>query len=222
MENKKANSKLVGALIVVIVLLLVCGGFLVYSLLSNKSDYNLGGTENNNQQLSGDSDDSSTNDVVNSGNTLYDVSKLNVKVLNGWNIFGDLSKNANEVEKIVLDKYIILLNLDGKVSLNGYINDKLISGSLNVSNVLDIVYFSTANGDESLNFLYLLTNNGDVYSYKLGNIDNKNFSVEKVNTVSNVQKLFISNGGKENSGGSWALFAITENNDCVMLNAASV
>lgn len=54
MENNKNNSKFIVLLLIIIVLLLTGGGFLVYTLLSNNPNYNLGGIGSSNSQLSGD------------------------------------------------------------------------------------------------------------------------------------------------------------------------
>ena len=113
------------------------------------------------------------------------------------------------------------LDITGKVKVKSYVNDKWITGDLSVNNIMDIIVFDVP-APETEQLLYLLTDTGDVYWYKFGEADNKNFAVVKVDNISNVQKLFISHFTKENAGGSWALFAITKNGDCVMLKGESV
>ena len=75
---------------------------------------------------------------------------------------------------------------------------------------------------ESNQLLYLLTDDGNVYYYRIGDVENNNFNVTKVENVSNVKQLFISSFSKVNAGGSWALFAITDNDDCIMIIGESV
>jgi len=61
MENNKSNNKLVITLIIIIVLLLTGGGFLVYTLLSNNPNFNLGGSDSSNSQLSGEENNINNN-----------------------------------------------------------------------------------------------------------------------------------------------------------------
>lgn len=64
MENK--NNKLVIFLLIVIICLLAGGGFLGYTLLSDKanSNVNLGGSENNNNQLAGENNNADKKDIT--------------------------------------------------------------------------------------------------------------------------------------------------------------
>jgi len=54
MEKNKTNNKLVIFLLIIIILLLVGGGYIVYTLLSDNPNFNLGEKDNSNSQLSGD------------------------------------------------------------------------------------------------------------------------------------------------------------------------
>lgn len=119
--------------------------------------------------------------------------------------------------------YSIALHADGTVSVgttdengNGY-ND-----NLNTSNVVDLVQFVVAGtSDESL--FYILTDNGDVYYYRIGDLVDKKYNVTKVENVSNVKKIFTYYwGGKPNAGGSWSIYAVTNNDEYIELKGDSV
>lgn len=163
------------------------------------------------------------NEESNKNKNFYNVSELNVKAFNEYGVFKDISKNGNVSESLHIgENYFVSLDLSGNVEVSGYIEENHITSNLNINNVIDIIDFFISGAEETEQILYLLTENGEVYFYKVGEINNRNFNVTKVDNVSNVVKLFISNYSKENAGGSWAIFAITENNDCIMLNGDSV
>lgn len=222
---EKNNNKGVVALLIVIIAILValCILFATDTISFNSN------TTNDNKQISENkeiNDNNVTNSSTNTQNEeityFYNVSDLNVKALNNYSIFSDITNNSNVVESIQEGtKYYADLYLTGQVNIRTYKNDKWIKGNLNITNVIDIIEFSVP-AEESEQLLYLLTDKGDVYSYKFGEVDNNNFNANKVENVSNVKKLFISHFSKENAGGSWALFAITNNNDCIMINGESV
>ena len=160
--------------------------------------------------------------VEKSTKDFFDASELNVKPLSDYPVFNDISDNANIVETIDFgNEYYAKLDITGNVNITSYKNDTSVKGNLNISNVIDIIDFSIP-ADYSEQLLYLLTDEGSVYSYRIGDSADKKYDVKKIDNVSNVKKLFISNYSKPNAGGSWALFAITENNDCIMINATGV
>ena len=214
MENQKNNKGVIVFLtILVIVLTVLCVLFATGTIdLSNKVK---------------------TNDTSNNSNQettikyFYNVKDLKVKALPEYQVFADISKNTNVVEKVDfgLEKdCAAFLDLSGNVTVQKYsksANDKGISGKLNVTGVIDVVQFNIP-AMEADQLLYLLTDNGNVYYYRIGDIEKNSFNATKVENVSNVKKIFISNYSKANAGGSWALFAITGNNDCVMIKGESV
>lgn len=187
--------------------------------------------ENINDNNAGFNDDNSN--VINNTKDeiikkyFYDVNDLSVKALPEYQIFDDISKNSNVVETVDFGfekDYRADLDISGNVSVLKYgksENEKNISGKLNVTGVIDIIQFNLPSM-ESNQLLYLLTDDGNVYYYKIGDVENNNFNVTKVENVSNVKKLFISSFSKVNAGGSWALFAITDNDDCIMIIGESV
>ena len=152
---------------------------------------------------------------------------LKVKALPEYQVFADISKNKNVVETVDFGfekDYRADLDISGNVNVLKYSkseNEKSITGKLNVTGVIDIVQFNVPSM-EADQLLYLLTDNGNVYYYRIGDIEKNNFSATKVESVSNVKKIFISDFSKANAGGSWALFAITDNNDCIMIKGESV
>ena len=155
-------------------------------------------------------------------NKLYDVTKLKIKNLEDYSIFKDISNNVNTIETIYIgNKYYANLDLSGKVVLSINNNDEWTNGTLDIDNVVDIIHFSIPAMEEE-QLLYLLTSDGSVYWYKFGDSSNNQFKVTKDKSVSNVEQLFISTYTKKNAGSSWALYAITNKNECIMLKASSV
>ena len=158
--------------------------------------------------------------IVKESKKLYNVSELNIK--SDLDAFKDIFNNENIVEELENgDEYIAQLDISGNVIIKNYKSGKSEQGKLNIKKVIDIIILSSP-ADYSEQTLYLLTEEGLSYSYKFGNSDKDNYEVTKVETVSNVKKIFISSYSKANAGGSWALFAITGNNDCIMIESKSV
>lgn len=223
MDTKNKNNGILFLLIIIIIILSVlCVLFATDNInfkssgLNNSSNVDSSNNNISNQIIDKNNEQESINKYF------YSTNELNVIALEHYKVFEDISNNTNEVESIRIEnKYFISLDLNGKVNLKSYSNDEWITGTLNVNNVIDIINFDVP-APEFEQLVYLLTDNGDVYWYKFGDLDNKKFVATKVDSVSNVKKLFISRFAKENAGGSWALFAITENNDCIMLKGESV
>ena len=233
MENQKNNKGVIVLLVVIIVILSVlCILFATRTIdfkSKDASDNEI--KENINDNNAGSNDDNSN--VINNTKDeiikkyFYDVNDLSVKALPEYQIFADISKNSNVVETVDFGfekDYRADLDISGNVNVLKYgksENEKNISGKLNVTGVIDIIQFNLPSM-ESNQLLYLLTDDGNVYYYRIGDVENNNFNVTKVENVSNVKKLFISSFSKVNAGGSWALFAITDNDDCIMIIGESV
>ena len=185
----------------------------------------------NNEVISGDienkdnTDDTQVtendvNKVENSIKNIYNVNDLTIKAFDNYPVFNDISNYSNIVESFMVGKgYYASLDLNGKVTIVKHGDENSTNGVLNVENVIDILLFERPVFD-SEQYLYLLTDSGDVYSYKFGESDNNNYNATKVDNVSNVKKMFISRYNKQNAGGSWALFVINENNESIMIDAA--
>lgn len=207
-----------GVIIGILISLLAVGGLYYFNVISfnnekeanNKEDDKV--VEESNKEINNSKEE----------NTFYDVSKLNVKNLEKWEVFSDLSLCENSSEEITIsDKITAYLKITGQVQLKEHTENGSNTNVLNVDNIVDIVKFDVP-ADYSEQLIYMLKDNGDVYYYKVGELDNNNYNVTKVEDVSNVKKLFISHFNKKNAGGSWALFAITENSDCIMIKGESV
>ena len=147
----------------------------------------------------------------------YDVEDLKVKEIDGYSVFSNITNNTNIVEKIENIEYDAWLDIAGHVSVRRTNKGVFERKFLNIDKVIDIIDFQAEIGDDLGNIIYMLTENGDVYSYKVKNLVNGSYDVSKVEKVSNVKKLFISYFSKVDADGSWALFAITEDNNCVMI-----
>lgn len=223
MEKEKSNKKVIALLIIIIVILLVLCILFATETISFKS--NQPNNENNkpSENITDNIDDNNTTVENTTQKYFYNVEELNVKTLSEYPNFSDISENTNIVEKIDFgyDEYEATLDLSGNVNIIRHSETEETNINLNISGVIDIIHFSVPSV-ETEQLLYLLTDNGDVYYYKIKNVEENNYNVTKVENVSDVKKIFISNSSKENAGSSWALFAITDNNDCIMINGQSI
>ena len=234
MENQKNNKGVIALLIVIIVILsALCVLFATGTISFKSNDVANNETNENINDDNNVENNDENNSIINdtkeetTDKYFYDVKDLNVKALPEYQVFGDISKNKNVVETVDFGfekDYSAYLDLSGNVTVQKYSkseNEKGITGNLNVNGIIDVVHFSVP-ATEAEQLLYLLTDNGDVYYYRIGDIENNSFNATKVESVSNVKKIFISNFSKANAGGSWALFAITSGNDCIMIKGESV
>ena len=143
---------------------------------------------------------------------------------------GDMNKGeVNSVyipaaDSIDVDySYSVQLQLSGKVLVfwsdeEGNYGESYLE---NIDSAVDMIKFSIpAMPDEQL--VYFLLANGDVYSYRVGDSVEGSYIATKED-VSNAKRLFIHYPpAKENAGGSWELYALTEANEFVWLNGESV
>ena len=216
MEKKNNNGVLTGLLIGIIIMLLV----FVCLFATNTIRFNTQKLINKNKQKSEDiKENTSLNNTI---KNFYSIDELKIKTLDEYKVFSDISNNRNIIETIDVDhKYYAELNLSGQVEIRIDSNEGWVAKNLNIDKIIDIILFNIP-AEDSEQIIYLLSENGDVYSYKIGEANNNNYNVIKIENVSNVKKFFISNFSRENAGGSWALFAITKENESIMLNAESV
>ncbi len=227
MENKKKNNgTLVGILIGLVIALIIGGCLLATGTMGFKTNKDINNEQSNKNNQTETTDSTTSNNTMQETTTkyFYDVKDLKVKALPEYQAFNNISENINSIETIYLDDYQAYLNLSGKVTVHKYSkseNEKEITNNLDITNVIDIIKFNIPATDNE-QMLYMLTDNGDIYYYKFGDIEKNSFNTTKVENVSNVKKIFISNFTKTNAGGSWALFAITGNNDCIMIKGESV
>lgn len=225
MEKKNKSGMLVGIIIGLVIALIIGGCLFATETIGFKINKNINnGQSNENNPV--ETTDNTTNNTMQETKTkyFYDVKELKVTALPEYQIFNNISENINSIETIYLDNYQAYLNLSGKVTVHKYSkseNEEGITNNLDITNVIDIIKFSVP-GTDNEQLLYMLTDNGDIYYYKFGDIEKNSFNTTKVENVSNVKKIFISNFTKTNAGGSWALFAITGNSECIMIKGESV
>lgn len=230
MEEKKEKKTIKCSYAVLVIALCATVAFLTDYIIIDRKIKNCDCPKcevTNNEVISDNTDntqvtENDVNKVENSIKNIYNVNELTVKTMDDYSWFTDLSNYSNTVESFMVGKgYYASLDLNGKVTIVKYGDENSTNGVLNVENVIDILLFERPAFD-SEQYLYLLTDSGDVYSYKFGESDNNNYNATKVDNVSNGKKMFISRYNKQNAGGSWALFVINGNNESIMIDAAGV
>lgn len=123
--------------------------------------------------------------------------------------------------------YSVDLYYSGKVKISTYklgtdTGEKNESFISNVDNIVDIIKLGVADiGGAQL--IYMLTSDGDVYYYQVGDSKENKFVATKVDSVSNVTRLFIySYPPRENAGASWAIVAVKKDGETVLLKSSGV
>lgn len=213
--SKEKNKGLVVWVIILSLLVVGLSGYLVYDK-TLKDDTNNGNDVNKEENKD-------NNEVDNEQSNSLEM--LNLDKLGSYKnydgTYGDLENiifSDIENEK----KYYVYLSLDGKVRIADLTNGKG-SKNIEINDVVDIISHTAEPSWLSGQYCYMLTKSGDVYYYKLDKVLNNDYSVAKVDNVSSVKRLInVRWGPIQNAGGSWALVAITENDEYINLGTASV
>jgi len=176
------------------ILLVITAGYLIYDKIVLEQKENETPVENN-QNLE-------ENDESN----LLDLSQLS-EYKNYTGTYGDL-------KDFYADNYSITLSLDGKVRV---CNSGDCHSITNIENVVDMIKLSVP-GEPAEQQFYFLLDNGDVYNYKIGDVDKNIFTATKVETVSNIKKIInYSYAELENAVGTWGIIAITKDNEYIKI-----
>jgi len=217
---KKNNIKFFVFIIIIVILSVLCVLFAtdIIKLSNNYKDEDINEVDNNVIDETDNKMEDSLIDIDNLKTNISDLSQAYVKEIK-------INDTTNELGYEARDFYV-KLKLDGKVSLSTMFHgdnySKNSEKDLNINNVIDIVEFSVADVARK-QMVYFLTSSGDVYYYTVGDSINGDYEVKKVNEVSKVKKIFLYNyPAQPNTGGTWAIFAINENNECIELNNESV
>lgn len=115
------------------------------------------------------------------------------------------------------NNYYARINLKGKVVVQGS-NTSVSNGVLtNISNAVQLIHFEvpSINSDQ---LCYILLANGDVYYYRIGDVDDGKLTATKVDGASNVKRLFIYYHEKN----THELVAINKDNMLISLKKESV
>ena len=106
-------------------------------------------------------------------------------------------------------------NLD----INGKININFTNNISNLSNVKDIMLF---NRTAPSSILYILTNDGNIFSYDTANIETNNYNATKINEYSNINKIIIYRTRKANAGGCNYAIIIDNNGEYYKLDSSCI
>lgn len=193
MENKNTGLKVL--VIVLSVLVVVLSGCIVYDkVLSNESDLSNGNNDINN------------NETITKTN-LLDREKLE-KYKNNDGVYG-IQKQFSETN------YHTKLNLIGDVEVCLKSDCKKIT---NVSNVIDILQWTIAGMEEEQKII-ILQDNGDLYIYAYKDYKNNNFTAQKMNNITNVERIIEFH---HYNAPVWGAFAITRDNEYIEIYRESI
>lgn len=107
------------------------------------------------------------------------------------------------------------VNLD----INGKININFTNSISNLSNVKDIILFNRA---VPSSILYILTNDGNIFSYDISNIETNNYNATKINEYSDINKIIIYRTRKANAGGCDYIILIDNNGEYYKLDSSCI
>lgn len=193
MENQKSYNLIITLLVVVVVMLLTSIILLSTGVIGFKSSCN-----QSNGQTSSDS-------------SAY-VSDFKVDVNKLAELYGTSDYNILKRGNFDINTPIVLLT-DGRIMINfeDYIS--------NISNAKDILVFAPPGPSY---ILYILTEDGDIYSYSSEEYENGNYVAVKDERFSNIKNIITYTVGKANAGGSTYFVAIDSNDEYYKINSFGV
>lgn len=190
----KKNNKGIIILMAVIILILVvlCILFATNTIIFNHKEIK---NEVQNQENTSVKEDNTTKDITKAEDSIveFDVDKLN-KIGRG---------DFNFVKRIFSGNNSFAITSEGKV-LIGF--EHYLTG---FNKAKDIIVFSEMSSGD---ILYILDYSGQLYQYRLDNIEKNIFEVEKNEEYSKIKEIFEYETLKKNAGGCMRLVVI-DNND---------
>ena len=211
--NKKNNNNF---LIVIMAFIIVCLlGYIVYTkFIQNNNSYEpkTDNTQDNSNSQTGDintqEDIDNNQNIETQDNSKYKnfdevVTEMKKLPHFEYKIAGEELPKELDVDPLgINDEFHVSLSSDGKIIVKNKDNVSII---LNISNVKNI---------ESINReLFILSKNGDLYSYSFDDFANNKDVVTKNNEIRNVTKFVILNWANcTQCGGNTTLGAIDSNN----------
>jgi len=212
--NKKKNTSFVVLIVVLSILVIGLASYIIYDKVVNSGKV-LGNCLTVNDENNNNDSDNTKDNVV------------ETKIINYKELIGDKYKNYDGsygtikkdfVSMMVGEKtfhYYIDLSLDNKVLIdNGDNDEKYI---LNVENVIDVVVIADA--PYRIYKIFMLTEDGSVYSYNLSDLLVGKYDVNKIDISNKVIYIFkYGYYSKQYSSGSTVVFAYTVDNKLIEIN----
>ena len=221
MEQEKNNKGVIALLVVIIVILLALVVLLATGIINFKSN----ATNNSNNQSNGDiTENGNTSENANTSNDI-NINPIDISNLDSSKLSTTENLENGYVQEVTFpgivngnyNNYYARINLTGKVAVQGS-SASVSNGVLtNISNAVQLIHFAvpSINSDQ---LCYILLANGDVYYYRIGDVDDGKLTASKVDGVSNVKRLFIYYHEKN----THELVAIDKNNTLISLKKESV
>ena len=208
-ENKKTGLTV---LVIILSILVVClSSYIIYDKIVN------------NEKVLGNclsvNDENNNNDSDNAKDNVVETKVINYKDLisdkykNYDGSYGTIKKDF--VSMMVGEetfRYYVGLSLDNEVLIDNWSNDE--EYILNVENVIDVVVITDA--PYNIYKIFMLTEDGSVYSYNLSDLLVGKYDVNKINISNKVIHIFkYSYFSKLYSSGSTIAFAYTVDNKLI-------
>ena len=113
------------------------------------------------------------------------------------------------------NRHDISFDMEGKVYIGHYVLRKDIT---NVSNVIDIVGFQSESLSPEDSACYILTNEGKVYRYSIGDYLNNVYEAKLVESVTNVKRIIsYTVASSADASSNLGIMVILENGEYVKL-----
>jgi len=236
--NRDDKKRFVIIIIVLSILVIALSSYLIIDKFINKDTEET--NDNIENELSQESDDEKNNIVNNNeekentldnklkGNVYPNGNILNFDKIEEYNLehFKNVDKTYNKKETISFE-YFSEYDIS-KAKKEEYKIELMVNGNLTITNetkkekhelldnVIDLVYINTEMLDATF-YLFMLTEDGEVYYYNLSNVGNEDYKVKKMN-INNITRFeSISYCPLEDAGCCNGIYAVKQNGKYIQL-----
>ena len=169
-DKEETKNKIIAILIGIIILLILILICVVSIKKFNNKDTNPNNEITNNNNITNENNNESNNDTTTKNQT-------NQNIIKDLSTYGEPNYNISTEEKNT--DYTFKIQQDNSIIIN---NQNKIS---NIKNAKSIKLF---NPPAPYSILYILTEDGNIYSYETSSYEENNYEATKINTYNNIRE----------------------------------
>lgn len=194
-KNKEETKNKIIAILIGIIILLILILICVISIKKfNNKDTNPNNEITNNNNNTNENNNESNNDTTTENN--------NQNIIKDLSTYGEPNYNISTEEKN--NDYTFKIQQDNSIIIN---NQNKIS---NIKNAKSIKLF---NPPAPYSILYILTEDGNIYSYETSSYEENNYKATKINTYNNIEQIITYEKRSTEGKGGCDYIIIKDNQD---------
>lgn len=197
-DKEETKNKIIAILIGIIILLILILICVVSIKKFNNKDTNPNNEITNNNNNTNENNNESNNDTT----TKNQNNQNNQNIIKDLSTYGEPNYNISTEEKNT--DYTFKIQQDNSIIIN---NQNKIS---NIKNAKSIKLF---NPPAPYSILYILTEDGNIYSYETSSYEENNYEATKINTYNNIKQIITYEKRSTEGKGGCNYIIIKDNQD---------